>query len=291
MRKDRFSSNSTMKQPYGEEEEDWSWGIWNDFKIESEVDSFRLHLGEKTNGSESNKSYQGDNSLDWEHLKGLPFITQDKMLAVEVEDEGCSYRSVGGWWRNASAGRCSSTCLNCLEMALNGFAIEKVKEETLMAMRRRAPQPRTKVRPVADGRNKTTHGPSRRFGSSKDAVDEVSKKLDKFADNVQTWIDRRRESKDRRKNTKKSDVSEATTMTTDLPEFLGENNVDATSGFPKSTSAATITVTNTPTPITFDDVNFDSFDDEDYTTNDENGSGSSSKKDVVFNVENFWDWG
>ena len=74
----------------------------------------------------------------------------------------------------------------------------------------------------------------------------------------------------------------------------------------KTTSPPSVSTTiaaATTTGLTFDDVKFDSFDDEDYgqdlNEDDDDdddrergsGSSSSSNREEPFNVKAFWDWG
>ena len=303
MRKDESLANlsATTEPTVGDDilGDNWIWGIWRDFKVGPESDSFRLSIGEKVNQSESD---QGEEiRLRCDHLRGLPFVTFDRMRRSEQaggRNLSCDHESIGGWWRDLTTESCLPTCLSCVERNAQGFVSKTIPRETLMAMRRRIPRGMTRQATGVSQKPSRSSSPHQ-LGSAQNAVEEVSQKLDEFAEKVQTWIEKRKKAKEQfdeiepKEETIDFDESEAMEMSTEEPRSTEEA---ATTNSSFIATTATPIAVSTPTPMTFDDVKFDSFDDEDYSSSEENGSGSSSgsssrNKDTPFNVNNFWEWG
>ena len=273
--------------------DEWNWKIWRDFKVGSESALFRLSIGEKSNSSESG----GDDRLQWEQIRDQPFVTYDRWSPVEQDDAGnesCAHESIGGWWRDPTSDICLTTCFNCVERNAQGLVSKSSPTESLMAMRR-IPRGAT-VQEIKRIQNPRSSSPPQRFGSSQIAVDEVSRKLDNFADQVSTWINKRKRVKEQEVGEVDVEAQGKETSVDDLESTKVINETDETAFSHTPFLATTATPTadgSTPTPITFEDVNFDSFDDEDYTSLEESGSGSSSSEntETPFNAKNFWDWG
>lgn len=83
---------------------DWSYVIYNDFKIGDEIKGYPLHVGSE---AESFEMKHAGKKMLFEYSSGNPFSTKDK--DNDRLNAHCARNYEGGWWFN----KCFNLCLTC----------------------------------------------------------------------------------------------------------------------------------------------------------------------------------
>ena len=312
----------------------WRYRIWRDAKLGAEAESFPLHLGEEAaRDAQAPLDDEPRFPRDWSQA---PFLTPDQMPAEVDSGQGCAMGQVGGWWQSPREGICSRFCLNCVSVGPGKKMATPTIRESYMALRRTTemspslstpsiPSP-TATEALTEEVEELTRRVERwlweqRATLGRTATGGKEGILKEPPSNAETTpIPSGIDADENPMNTPStvSDYPTTTTMgwatekdwtvmeatrvdslSTDLP-------IEATPLEPREDPTPRTTMTTsmetTPKPLTFDDVSFDSFDDEDYGTShqekggavDESEAGSGAaptEKGSPFNVKGFWDWG